>query len=493
MSTRSARANGFLVRRLMVVATLVGAVGVSSYFAGQGGAASLTSTSVTMSNPRLSFVGLTASNTSGTSQLALNTTGGAAPNVSTDGLLPDDTIAVGVSAHNSMTNYTISEVFSSSTLSLDSTLNSVTAASGRNVIATQSATLTARFITATAINGGTIRVLVPAASSTAADGVPDQGFFDYGDSLSPPTVTCPSDVANYDFGSGTAAASNVTINSQVYHAYNCAYTGTGGIGTDFTSNPIVINDVINPAPKADHTVGSADSHRLIIQHLNGSSAVVDSTTVAVGVIEPVRVTATVAPQISFSLAANSSGATRCGQTTTATTTAITVPFGELTIGTPAYAAQTATVSTNAPNGYAVTVLENDQMGRNANTCTGNNTGADCIPDSTGDDGTTMSHTTIAKWSSNSVYGLAYSMQSVSGSPTLVFTHSTSSGACDGTSGTCYKQFADAEDSQAAQSVFSNSTVTSGDSVYMCYKVNVSAAQAAGNYENNLIYNATATF
>lgn len=477
------------IKKIVVLSTFITAIAVAGAWAQQSESASLTSVSVTVSNPRPSFRGaLGAGNAEGTSQVIINTS--SYPSTSTNQLQTDDILTIGTAG--TMSDYTITNVVNNSTVNVTPVLGSGDADAGDTVIATESATHTVRFTTANAIANGAFRILVPAhdTATDANDGLPDQGYFDFGTSA--PTVTCPSDISGYDFVTGTATASAVTIGGNDYHAYECRYSGNGAIGTAFdgtTNDAITINSIINPAPASGHTAGTADSYRIIVQHTDSSYTSVDSTTVAIGVIEAVRVTASVAPQITFSIAGVSSGSTSCGVTTDVTTTATAVPLGELSIASFTDAAQTLTVSTNAPNGYAVTSIASDQLGLDGATCTGDNTGASCIPDSVGDN-SLMSHTTNDEWNTTGVKGFGYSLENDDAN-TIEFEYTTATGNCTGTY--CAKQFADAEDSQLVQELFSSTTVADSENVDVCYRAIISNTQAAGFYENYVTYTATATF
>ncbi|NCN06249.1 MAG: hypothetical protein GW946_00200, partial [Candidatus Pacebacteria bacterium] len=313
-----------------------------------------------------------------------------------------------------------------------------------------------------------------------------------------PTVTCPSNAdGTYDFYSvtngnnGDATASAVTIDGAKYHSYICAYSGTGAIGTSFTT--MSISNVINPAPKTNHIAGTADTYKPIIRQLNNSTSVVDQTTVSIGVLEAVRVTATVAPLITFKVTGVPASTTACGDNTTVATTATAVPFGELLIDTFTYAAQGLTVSTNAADGYSVTAIENDQLSRNNATCTGATpTSSDCIIDATGDTDS-MSHTAGDEWSTTNKKGFAFSLDDINTSGlTPAFEYDSSADACDGT-GDCFRQFADAEVPDSATAIFTASDVADNHNLYVCYRAVISTTQAAGNYENYLTYTATANF
>lgn len=454
--------------------------------------ASLTSVSVTLSNPRLSFRGsLDGSNVAGTSQVSINTSSNH-PSLSTAQLQGGDTVAIGEA--DSLGTYTIATTNPNDEFTLASTLAVGDADLDDDVISTQSASLTVRFTTATAINNGRFRILVPALASdlNSADGIPDSDTYDFGNIA--PTVTCPSDVVStYDFVTGTATASAITISGTDYHSYECAYSGTGGVGTAFdgTSNDyITISNIINPAPESGHTTGTADTQNIVIQHLDDGFNVDDSTAVAVGVIEAVKVTASVPASISFSIAGVAASTSTCGITTDVTTTAAAVPFGEVSISSFNNAAQTLTVTTNAVNGYSVTAIENDQLGLNGATCVGDNTGTSCIRDSIGDD-SLMSHTDFDNWDSTANKGFAYSIDNDDAN-TVPFEYNTVTGNCVGGS-FCAKQFADSEDSQIAQEIFSSTTVADAQNINVCYRVLPDVVTAAGDYENFITYTATATF
>lgn len=472
----------------------VGIFFVSSFLTHTLRSASLTSVSVTSSNPRPSFRGaLAAGNTIGSSTIIINTTPGAYPSTSSAQLVEGDGLRIG--AGPTMGAYTVASTSSDSTFTVTTGLSSGNETAGNSVISTSSAALTVRFTTASAIASGRFRVLVPALSTSAgADGIPDGGQFDFGTAA--PTVTCPTDSGNYDFVTGTATASSVTINSQAYHSYECAYSGTGAVGTSFASNPITISSVINPAPKPTHTLGTADTYNVIVQQLNSSFSAQDTTTVSIAVIEAVKVTATVAPQITFQILGLPTGTSACGVSTNVTTTPTSVPFGDISISSFTNAAQSMNVSTNATGGFTVTAVENDQLGRNGGACSGTPTPAsnpNCIPDALGNNGA-MTHTASDEWTNAGIpngKGFGYSLQDVNSTTTPAFSYNTNTGNCTGTY--CARDFADAENSEAPVTIFSGTTVADNQNLYVCYRIVAANTTAAGNYENFVTYNATATF
>lgn len=468
--------------------------------------ANLTSVKITLSSPRLSFSGLLdGTNVVGTSQVNILTGQNAAPSTSSANLFEGDSILVGtrlyqVASPSGGGTFTIKAHPTTPALS---TLQTGDTDSNDLVIATRSASFTVNFTTVTAIPNGAIRVLVPAAASNANDSLPDQTGWDYGTTVnSNVTVTCPDDLSgggdDYDFAAGTGAASSIVRDGRTYHVFTCEYTGNGGNGTTFdtTGNQIVISNLINPSPAFNHSEGFADTYRVVVEHLDAADEVVDQTEAAVAVIEAVRVTATVSPQITFRILGVPSGTSVCGHTQSVTTTSTLVPFGELLIDTFKFAAQQLVVSTNADNGYTVTAIEADQLRRLGASCPDDASSGSCIPDSAGDT-TSMSHTTFDKWSNPAVKGFGYTLQN-NGAATIPFQYSTTSGACSGAGGECYKHFPDEEDDnpgiESPEEIFSSTTVADNENAYVCYKAIISSTQEAGaDYATAVTYRATATF
>ncbi|PIY80841.1 MAG: hypothetical protein COY80_00795 [Candidatus Pacebacteria bacterium CG_4_10_14_0_8_um_filter_42_14] len=484
------------LRKSLVGVIVLGGLGLAGFFGQQSYSANMTNVSVTLSNSRLSFKGaLGAGNAVGSSQVALNYTPNAYPSTASAQLQNGDAIKIG--SAGVLNDYTVASISATNAYSFTTTdaLASGDTEAGDDVIATQSSILTLGFTTKTAVANGIFQILIPAdAALVNADGIPDAGFFDFGTTAK--TITCPSNAnATFDFVGGVATASGVTIDSRNYHSYICAYSGTGAVDTVFST--MTIDSVINPAPKTNHIAGAADTYRPIVRLLDNNTNVVDETVVSIGVLEAVRVTASVAPLITFEVKGVASGVSTCGNNTTVGTSATAVPFGELLISAFTHAAQTLTVSTNGADGYSVTATENDQLSRNNVTCTGATpTSSDCIVDAVGDSGT-MDYNVINEWSSTNVKGFGYSLDDLNTSGlTPAFEYTTNSGACDGT-GDCFRQFADAEAAsppvEVPTGIFSSTDVADNHNLYVCYKAVISTTQAAGNYENYVTYTATANF
>lgn len=472
---------------LLVVFT-VGLIGLNLF--DNAYSANLSAVTVQLSTPRLSYYADMASGVAAGSSILKIDTAGSAPSKSNANLFEGDTLKVG------QRTYTVLGTSGTDTIELTSGLLGGDNADTAALIATRSAALTASFNTVSAINGGSFRVLVPAATTGFQDGIPDRDGWDYTDNgATNVTLTCPSGGGNHTFGGGgVKSPGSVNINGQNYHAFTCAYTGGGSAGHALT---ISINGLINPAPATLHTEGTADQYRVIVQHLDSGNNVVDQTSAAVALIESVKVTASVAPQITFTIGGVSNSTSVCGISTSVATTATLVPLGELAIGAFRHAAQSLTVSTNADDGYVVTAIAKDQLARPGVTCTGDgDTTGGCIPDSPGD-GAAMTPADAEEWANTATKGFGYTLakNTLGSNASAVFEYNANSsgGAC-GTNTNCYRQFADLEDGENPATLFSSTDVADNDSVYVCYKAIISNTQeAAEDYETDVTYRATATF
>lgn len=458
----------------------------------KGGA--LTSVKDTLSNSRLSFVAAEDSgNSVGSSLVRLQLVGDSPPGWATTvknfNLFPGDTIKIG-----DKVDYTVLDIIDDSNddlISVDPDLETGDADADDPMIASASARHTITFTTASDVADGAIRVRIAAAASGGSDGIPDKLGFDFGPIVAG-DITCPTGGGVDIWESGTATASGGTGCAAGYHCFECRYSGTLADAqalTMYVGGAASADQLINPSPSSiTRTIGVADSHTFIVDHLGAQPdyTAVDTTTGKVAVQEAVRVTATVEPTIEFTIAGESSGNTRCNISTDVTTTAATVPLGTLSITSFITASQKLTVSTNAVSGYAVTLIEDDQLDRGATT-------APFIPDSTGDAGT-MDYDTKDDWDDPAdadAKGFGYSLDNVDAA-TPDFEWDDSDGNCSSTT-YCGKHFAATADTEAAQEIFSSTTVADGEDIYICYKAVISATQAAGDYENYITFVATAIF
>lgn len=457
----------------------------------------LENVSVTLSNSRLSFLGkLTAASGANTIlQITSQTAYIDGTDEATDPLKINDSIVF-----QDNTTKTIEEIVDGSTIKINSSLENPNNLVDSTFYHAEPVSMTVAFTTTTVVDGdgtltsGHYRILIPAVDDDTnnyhSDGKPDAGNFDYTGTA--PSVVCPADTTGFTFtdnGTATANDGTITIDSQQYHYFTCVYTGTGA---DNTSLSMTIGSLVNPAPKTTHDSGSADVYPIIVQQMDGTT-VVDSTTVKVGAIEAVKVSASVVPSLTFTISAvtNNDANNICGLGVggmDVTTTADSVPFGDLTAGFK-NAAQLLEVTTNAAGGAAVTTAANDQLGLNGGECDGDTYGSgvdanECIWDANVSE---MDEDTEADWSTATDYGFGYSLHDLNNTTTEEF-YFDSSGTF------MARHFADTENLQTAEEIFNTGgDPTSGDNLYVCYRIVPDITTTSGTYYNYITYIATATF
>ena len=456
----------------------------------QSKSASLTSASATLSNSRLSFYGAVNTGASaGAVAINIKTSGNYADK-NTNHLFPKDTVSVGAEGA-----LTVASITDTDTFILSAGLT-IPASDGDAVYATQSGTLTLAFTTANAIPAnGDILVTIADPASGGNDGAPDtadstvNNGFDF-NTITTTNITCPTG-ANWSKTSATAGSGSghtvvCTTNSEV--AASTSLTVVVGDGT---------KGLVNPAPiYSGHTQGLADTYTITIATRDSGDLEIDSVDVKAAPVEAVLVSATVDETLTFQVQAVNSGATACGQTVDATTTAYSVPWGILsTADTFKEAAQQLTVSTNADGGYTVKIEENDQMGKNGVACTGNGgEGVNCIQDTTCS-ASGCDESTGYGWTDAATYrGLGYSLQDSDGSDAAFVYNSDD--PCSTTAGTgsfCAKQIADIAASETKATIMSNTGPVNSKDIYVCYRIAISGTQPAGYYYNKVKYTATATF
>lgn len=451
----------------------------------------------TLSTSQLSYFGRLASGvTTGDSIVRVGTT---YPSNTTNNLFIGDTIAIGttgagVGNSGPLTIYTIAGIGDTMTMQLNSGIGQSNAFAGAAVIATRSAIHTISFTPQSNSTGGFWEFLIKASNrvgETSNDGIPDQEGFDLGATtpssgadglgtrLKLTDVTCPN------WGTGTTTAYSIgttTIGTNLYHVVTC-YLGVGGtnqIGTSYTA--VIGKDLstgsqlINPSPQTNsHTEGTADVYTFYIRHKDSSNTLISNDTFQgkIAVVESVRVTATIDPTLTFFIdsVGVGNGATRCGNAlgaAAANTTATAVQYGSISLGQANDLAQRLSCVTNG-TGYVVTVYEANQMKSNTGTT---------IPDTVCDGGCTSD--LPAAWTSFSNSGWGYSLENVNVGVTI-FNYTQG-----------YKAFG-AGPSNAKEIMKNTAKPTTTEQAYVCYRLTASTIQEAGNYENKLIYTATATF
>ncbi len=468
------------------------------------GAASLTAASVTMTNSRLSYKALISSGAANGSTITIQSGSGDA---TTNHLFPGDSLCFTDAGNNVCRDnktYTVGTVVDSTHFTITSPLTTALTATDY-AVASQSGQWLIGFTTANTVPiGGKLIVTIPMADSiNGNNGIPDTNG----------TIA----TSGFDLNAiGTGGISIGDVSGCTQSGWETVSIAAGSGTTDHTltwtrstttclnAKALVITigasapAIVNPAPlTSGHTQGAADVYGVIVSTTSDATVtnILDTATPRVAPVEAVLISANVDETLSLTVAGLAPG-TYCGKSQTITTTAYSIPWGHLAASnTLYYAAQSLTVSTNATSGYAVTIQENDQMGRNGNTCTGTapSTGdytfssATCIRDTTCSAATPCSESVMGDWTTATSYpGLGYAEASLSGTDAPFF---YSQGGRTWNA----KQLPDIQGSETAQTIMSNTGPVSGNSVYVCYTIAVSGTQPSGYYYNIAKYTATATF
>ncbi|MFA5136572.1 MAG: hypothetical protein WC489_04220 [Patescibacteria group bacterium] len=467
--------------------------------------AGLSSASATLTNPRLSFQGLTNSAyTAGTSVLVVKASGNSG-DLDTRNLFPNDLISVG--PNSSLQIGTVEADLVTFTVKSGLTVG---VAGDSTIYGTQSGILRVRFFTASAIPAnGSIKIAIPAAVGSPNDGAPDTASsvanngFDW-NGMTNTNVTCPAGFTAGAVTIGTGGSSSphyaTCNNSAVSVPAGADLTVEVGTGS---------KTLINPAPiYTGHTRGIADVYSLAVttnSAADGAGTAIESVMLRTAPVEGVLVTANVDETLSFTVQGVSvTTGTICGITRTANsivTTATSVPWGTINsayLESRNNAAQQLIVTTNSSSGYNVYAEENDQMGRDGSTCTGATPSvgeytfgsASCIRDYANG----ASHTTATDWTATpgTNYGFGYSLENASGTDARFL--------YNGGGVWMAKQFADQELTPTAENKYEtnadlmyNTAGVSGSSVYVCFRIHIPGTQPAGYYFNTLRYTAVAKF
>lgn len=482
-----------------ILVTLIVVVATSFFiYPHKADSANLTIVKDTLQTSRLSFAGrVIAPTVAGSSQVFIYTTGTSEfYSISTAGLKVGDSLVIG-----GTNTYTIASIVADNQFNLTTTLAAGDADDLDSIYLKIRPQHVITFNTTSAIANGFFRVLIRSAATNFNNNIPDATGFDFGGGT---VDLAASPSANYTFNTSTGMAATVSGTGACttpanFHCFEFHYSGTGAVGTPIMltiGNTDGSDTPIAPAPASTHTEASADTYTIYVQNFDSGddpSAVtpIDQTTGKVGLIESVRVTATVDPSITFTIAGVTSGGYTCAtvdagtdnlidiDTTTGSNAPLAVPFGSLSLNTFKDAAHLLTVTTNAVNGYIVTAQENDQLGKDGGT-------SPFIPDTSGDSGTATESVSDTWDTATGNPGFGYTLKSVAGA-TVPFDSTT---AIFNTRR--FPSIADA-DSPLVQTIMSNTAPTDTDQINVCYRISVDASQAAGDYENQITYTATASF
>lgn len=146
-----------------------------------------------------------------------------------------------------------------------------------------------------------------------------------------------------------------------------------------------------------------------------------------------------------------------------------INFGPLVTEVPSTLTSTITVSSGGAGGYKVMARESSALTSNVDT----------IPNTNCDSGS-CTQSSAGVWSLATTYGFGYNM-------------SGNDVPDDFVDSTYYRRFADASQGQADQVVMSSNNVGKNRVATITYKVNVSGTQAAGKYQNKILFTAIPSF
>jgi hypothetical protein len=214
-----------------------------------------------------------------------------------------------------------------------------------------------------------------------------------------------------------------------------------------------------------------------------ASTPIDNGTSTFAIVNAVTVSGTVLENLTFTVAAVTSGACGSGgSTVTATTaTATTIPLGNFQSGTPRVGCHAIKTATNAVGGYTTTFKhvnggtapQGGMCRQTATNCasTGGNAGVSAT-DVIGD---TVLNTTPAAWTNATTFGFGLNANGAQAD-------SAFSGAANfrSTFGTGF-------------SVATNASNTAGVDTHITYQIDVPANQIAGVYQNQVEYITTPTY
>ena len=486
--------------------------------------ANLTNVTASLSNPRFSFYAGYLSGSSGESRITIETSGN--PDKDVDNLFVDDTICIAPSVFSGCNDNTTYSVVDTEGVDGDEFTISPSLASTPNssdlIIATSSGILTVQFTLANNVpDGGDILITIPSdddeTTTTSNDGFPDAaatasvGGFDLNGISSSEVSTSVSTSGSCDVGDWSTTETITPGNSTTDHTIRIDRSGSE-CEANSTVITVTIGDastgiVVPPPTTGARTQGVADIYSINVKTRDNTDSTIDDSDALVAPVEGVFVSATVNETLSFQVAGEASGNTRCGQTTDITTTATSVPWGEISATSTFYEGnQVLTVSTNAVSGYDVYIEEDDQMGKGGNTCTGTTPSSGhftfgsgtCIRD-TECGSTACSESSGRYWTDASTYpGLGISLENLDGTD-AVWVYDSTSEPCTTTGGGtstnfCARQIADVtEGSETRYSVMTDTAPVDSKDIYVCYRLAIPGTQPAGYYYNTVKYTAVPKF
>ena len=150
---------------------------------------------------------------------------------------------------------------------------------------------------------------------------------------------------------GAVTANQVSINGGISNSAGnrtVTLTACGAVAAQQITISFRNNHVQNPTTTGSYKITIAGTQT-------------DTGTAMTAIVNQVTVTASVDTTLTFTVAGVANGQSINGETISTTSTAVAIGFGTLASGTPVVAAQDLTVTTNAQNGFVVTVHEDQNL------------------------------------------------------------------------------------------------------------------------------------
>lgn len=181
------------------------------------------------------------------------------------------------------------------------------------------------------------------------------------------TITIALDSVGSNYSIGALVYSDIVATGMT--VVNACGGGSDEVTMTFGNNPDLITLTVcgSQTVPAGAKIISIGNNRITNPAAAGSYKVrvagtqTDSGETVVAILDRVTVSAAVDATLLFSVAGVASGGTVNGETISTSSSATAIAFGLLASGTPIVAAQDLTVTTNAANGYVVSVHEDQDL------------------------------------------------------------------------------------------------------------------------------------
>lgn len=154
---------------------------------------------------------------------------------------------------------------------------------------------------------------------------------------------------------------------------------------------------------------------------------------------------------------------------------LAINFGSLVPNIGSTATNNITITTPSGHGYEIITTENHPLLNNGI----------IIPDTTCNVSTTCTESTSGVWDTNSVYGFGFKAVGINSSN--VATGVGTSNIFPFPDQNYYRQFANSATQETGQILMTESKPVKEHSSRITYKINISANQAAGEYENSISF------